>query len=485
MDENDRTAPTGAERADGPTAPAPVPPAAHAEARLRAADPAAGAVPDVVALRAAVDAARAEAPAADELAARRARRWTGWPARVAGVAAAALLVGGGGGYAVGTAGAEPEPAADVITAGGSTSQVAPEMGAPVPGQAPMQESDARSGVATDMMWSGWGRTVFTSSGLSTDGGSHAAWGFDPAAVVTQEAVTAAAAALGVAGEPQQVGGAWTVGPNDGSAATVSINPDGTASLGYWDPSKDPFVCPAPETMATEDAPASDGGGTSGSAGTEAEERTEPAVVPEPEPCQTRDVGAAPQGDAATAVLRDALTALGIDPAGYEMVVESYDPAWTSVTGHQVLDGQRTGVTWTASLTGAGLQGLYGALAPVVELGDYPVVSPAEAVERLGDPRFGNGWSGPVRYLEGEGGAATSMPVEPVEPTVPGTPEPGAPIAWPVEEVTIVDARLGSALHTLPDGAAALLPTYELVSADGGVWTVLAVADDSLDMAPVR
>src|SRR5665648_682233 len=85
-----------------------------AVARLRAADPGAGVGPDTVALRSAVDERRAapDVPAdvPDELAARRSRRWTGWPAKIAGVAAAALVIGGGGGYAIGAAGDSPTPA---------------------------------------------------------------------------------------------------------------------------------------------------------------------------------------------------------------------------------------------------------------------------------------------------------------------------------------------------------------------------------------
>src|SRR5665648_389046 len=103
-----------------------------AVARLRAADPGAGVGPDTVALRSAVDERRAapDVPAdvPDELAARRSRRWTGWPAKIAGVAAAALVIGGGGGYASGAAGAGPAPAAAAISLqapGGALSGTAP------------------------------------------------------------------------------------------------------------------------------------------------------------------------------------------------------------------------------------------------------------------------------------------------------------------------------------------------------------------------
>src|SRR5690606_24884530 len=94
-----------------------------AVARLRAADPAAGAEPDVSALRATVDERRLAGATAgttaaprDDLAAARARRWSRW-APLAGAAAAALVIGTGGGYAIGAAGDAPEPAAGVITLG--------------------------------------------------------------------------------------------------------------------------------------------------------------------------------------------------------------------------------------------------------------------------------------------------------------------------------------------------------------------------------
>lgn len=505
MDENDRRTPddraearrpadsSSTTPAESPAVPvaAPAVPAGtspEAEARLRAADPAADVVPDAVALRAAVDAALARPSGADgpvpdgavvahdELAARRARRWTGWPARLAGAAAAALLVGGGGGYALGASGSEPAaPASDVISAGNAPApapMTAPEMAT---GAADAGGGALSSRVAgTDMAWSGWGRTVFTSSGLPTDGGSAQAWGFDPAAVVTQESVAAAATALGVAGEAELVDGVWGVGPRDGSGAAVTLYADGTATLNYYDPAKDPWSC-SPE-VATDPATTSEGEGSSGGA-------AEPSLGI-PEPCGERDLGAAPSGDAATGALRDALTALGQDPASYELVAEDYgDTTWTYVTAHHVLAGQRTGLTWSASLTGAGLQSLYGSLAPVVDLGEYGVVSPAEAVERLGDPRFGTAWGGPVRYLDGAEPAVTDMAAPP-SGEVPATPEPGGRFAWPVDEVTITDFRLGSALHALPTGAAALLPTYELISADGAVWTVLALTEDALDLGPV-
>ncbi|WP_223148439.1 hypothetical protein, partial [Actinotalea sp. JY-7885] len=329
---------------------------------------------------------------------------------------------------------------------------------------PLQAESGVGRMAADSLWVGAGRTVFTSQGLPTEAGVAPAWGLDASAVLTAEAVAAAAAALGVSGTPEQVDGTWSVGPRDGSGAGVTVHPDGMATLSYYDPAKDPWTCSAAAVDGT----------------------AEGEVTTLPAPCEPGDLGPAPSGDAAAAALRETLTALGEDSGAYEIVAEELgDEAWTHVTAHRVLDGLRTGLTWSASFSGAGMQSLYGSLAPLVDLGELAVVSPAEAVERLTDPRFGGGGGGSFRTLQGGAAVmAEPMPTELAPPSAPPALEPGAAIAWPVEEVKITDFRLGPALHLLPNGAAALLPTYELISDDGAVWTVLAVATEHLDLSPL-
>lgn len=435
-------------------------------ARLRAADVAGAAEPDLTALRVAVD-ERIAGPATDEVAARRARRWTGWPAKVAGVAAAALVVGGGGGYAIGAMGDEGPPAAAPITLqGGATGNAPTAAGGQETG--PMAATDsARGGGFGTAMWPGyWGHTLFTASDLSYAGGMAQAWAFDPAQVFTEQTVAALAVALGVPGSPSMSYGSWTVGPTDGTGPTVSMSPDGTATVNYYDPTKDPWSCPS----------------------TPIEQQADPgagASQPEPEPCTQRDLGAAPQGDAAVAQARDALAAIGLDPAAFELVTEDYgDQMWSSVSAYQVVDGQRSGITWGASFTGAGLQSLYGSLAPVASIGEYEVISPTAAVDRLNDPRFGAGMSGgPILAADGVGSAGGT--VEAVEPTLPPTAGTGVAIRWPVQQVTVVEARLGVALYSQPDGSALLVPTYELTGEDGSVWSVVAVADAELDFSAGR
>ncbi|MBE7699151.1 hypothetical protein H9623_02370 [Oerskovia sp. Sa1BUA8] len=466
--------------------------------RVRDADPAATATPDLSAIAAKDATVRAhlgeavppvtgspgeqdpatgatasgeDAEEVDELAVRRERRRRRVPlvgAVAAGVAG--VLAFGVGGYALGNAGG---------TSGGASAAVAD---APISLQeraagdqsAPAAPEGASSSAA-DARMSGLagfgGRTVFRSSGLGTEGASAPAWAYDAAGTFSAGTTAKVAAALGVAGEPRQEYGAWVVGANDGQGPTVSLQPDGTTSVSFNDPGKDPWAC---SVVVTPE---------SGSATTE--EMIDPQAG-----CGQPDLGPAPSADAAISASKDVLGSLDLDPAGFEYTTESYDTEGKvlAVTASQVVDGQRTGVVWSLTYSGAGLSSLYGSLAPTVSVGDYAVVSPSAAVERLGDPRFGS--PGFVAYARPAGTATTLegfatevAPAEPEVPTVPPTAGEGAAVSWPVAEVTITSARLGWAVHYQADGGALLVPSYELSDAEGNVWSVVAVVDDRLDFSP--
>lgn len=102
------------------------------------------------------------------------------------------------------------------------------------------------------------------------------------------------------------------------------------------------------------------------------------------------------------------------------------------------------------------------------LGSYPVVSETEAVERLGDPRFAGAVLGSASQ---EARPMTEAPV------------PGGPIAWPVEDVTIVSARLTEVRYAVADGTELLVPAYDLTDTEGRGWTVMAVDEELLDFGP--
>lgn len=469
--------------------------------RLRGADPAAGAEPDRASLEAAVRARRAEPD--DELAAARARRGraTWWP--VAAVAASALLFGTAG-YAVGTGdGGSSVPAGAVITLGQSGTGQAGTTGMAAPESA-MGAADSKLSSSVMGPWYG-GRTVFTAVGLPDEAGSAQAWTFDPAEVFTAQTADRLAAALGLAGTAELVDGAWAVGPVDGSGPSLQLQPDGLASVNYYDPGLDPYACGSDQLQGVEPGSTGDGD-TDSSTGTSDPATApgtgvEPDAMPLPEPPQscTTTIGPAPQGDAAVAKARDLIGAFGLDASAFEY--ETSDSGMTElayVAAYQVLDGQRTGSVWNLSLVGDGVQSLYGSIAPIVSLGSYGVVSATEAVARLADPRFGASYGGPVLYAAREAvpadgmssglGSAESSVAPEIAPaperTVPPTADPGSAIAWPVYEVALTSSRLGLTMYTQPDGSTVLLPAYELTSDDGQVWSVMAVTETQLDLSPV-
>ncbi|TNC16930.1 hypothetical protein FHE66_12825 [Georgenia sp. 311] len=424
----------------------------EALARLRAADPAAGAEPDAERL-----AERTAEHRGDELAARRERRTPRWAA-VAAVAAGALVVGGAG-FGIGRAATDaPAPQA-------GTGQVATTPETMAGG------GEARA--SADMSFSGGmgGRTTFTAQGLGDERSTAAAWALDAAGTVSAETASRAAEVLGVEGEPRQEGG-WIVGPVDGNGPTVEIGNDGNASVWFYDPAIDELLTdvePMPLPEPAEGSAAEEGmSSSSGDAG-----------VPDVAPAEP--TGEGPEADAATdgpgAVLRETLAALGVDAEAAEYEVQ---PHWSggelqSVVAHQTAGGARTGLMWNAEVAGDRVYTLSGPLAPLVPLGDYEVVSPTEAVARLGDPRFGGSevWRDDVmRIMPAPDERDWNAP-----PAAP--PAAGDPIPWSVTDVTITAAELGLIEHWTDGDAALLLPAYELSDADGRTWRVLAVADEQL------
>lgn len=427
----------------------------EAFARLRASDPAAGAELDRDRLRHEVD-RRITAPAEGGDAVvlplrRRPARWLQVAAAVAGVA----VVGGAGFWA--GRGSDP-----TVTAAAPAISLEQQTAS---GQS--LAADAAPGTSDLRMWSP-GRVVFTAAdSLGDEAGSARAWGLDAQAVYSADTVSRVAAALGVTGDPVQQDGSWLIGAQDGTGPSVSIYSDGTASVSYYDPSRDPWNCTA--TPAAESGSADDAG----------EMSIDPVV-----PCEPQG-GTAPSGDDALAALRDAMTAVGVDPADFQFgEPESYDGPSTYVTAERVVDGQATGLQWSATVVADGLQSLNGQLAPLVELGEYDVIGATSGVQRMADPRFGSGYSGvmPLATADGpavreDGASSSAAPAE--SSTTPPTVQPGSPIDWPVERVTITEARLGLSQVTQSDGSVLLAPAYEFTGDDGGTWGVIAVADSAL------
>ena len=436
--------------------------------RLRAADPAAGVEPragfaDEVVAQAAADAtgeqpgeaAPSETPPVADLAAERARRRNRW-LTVAAVAASVLIVGGAG-YAVGAtttgtstvAGGAAPPISLQSGVGAATEQGVPQTDASA-GAPESNKMSAGSGATDRMLPYGYGRNDFSASGLSTEEGTATAYAYDARSASNAETVGALAVALGLQGQPELKDGGWVVGLQDGTEASLWVGLDGTLSFSYWDPQLNPWQC-APD-----------------------------ATVCEP-------TGTPPGEAAAIDALRSLISSTGRDPGAFEFASEVYEGSPTrTAQAWPLIDGQRTDQGWYLELAEDGIVNASGSLAETVQLGDYPIVSEQEAFERLSDPRFGAQVTA-IPFAAQEAKAADAdQPVEWVPPTEPpAIPSDGTALSWPVNDVEIVDARLGLATHWQPDGSVLLVPAYEFTDAAGGTWSVIAVADAKLDFAATQ
>lgn len=434
---------------------------------LSGGDPAAATEPDLTVIKAKVDAAIAAPPTvaagtapegtpgrvgdtavvdlAAQRATRRAPRWLQVAAAAVGVVAV-----GSGAFLAGQHSSTGPVTADVPATSqeGGVVALAPAGPGTADGFSTARGTSSVQNAAAADYFTSFGRTVFVSAGLSDATSSGPAWGFDAAASFSAETAARLAAAFGVSGDPVLDYGSWHVGSADWTAAAVDLYSDGLTSFYFSDPALSPW----------------------------AEGATTSAVTAE----------------VATAALTDAMTALGVDPADYQITADAgQDPLVTTVSATPLVNGEQGDSAWSATVTTAGLADLNGTLATLVDLGTYDVVSPQVAVDRLGDARFGATRSfGADDDLAVE--MARDMTVDPAGaaddpaalPTLPGAATPGASFAWPVSNVTIITAELGTGTYYQPDGSVALLPTYTLTGADGSGWTVVAVADAHLDFTSV-
>lgn len=301
--------------------------------------------------------------------------------------------------------------------------------------------------------------------------------FPAEATVDAAAVAELASALGVVGDPvpgtgrDGDGALWRVGPDDGSAPSVTVIDDGQLSWYYssaW--ALQPGIEPC-EAVISED-------------GEVTEERCPEPVVPE----------GVPTAAEAEQRVAELLTELGVDRESVEF--ETYADEWSaSVT----VWSSRDGIRWPmASGFGFGadaaLMWANGYLAEPVPAGPYPLVDLETAIARLDEQ--GRWWGGlsttplPVDDVTGDettGDETTGDDVTGEESTgdQPLPTEPGEPGEFVEPEpivATLVDVRADLWWVWDTDGTVWLLPAYTFTDTEGIDHTVPAVTDEFITFA---
>ncbi|MFK5635085.1 hypothetical protein [Ornithinimicrobium sp. LYQ103] len=464
----------------------------EALARLQASDPATGSHPDLHSLRgriaqkapASLGSERATALSDDTLQGPRVR--APW---VAAAAIAAFAVGGGG-YAVGAATAPGD--GGVVAGQGSATDEASSTGGPVgdstggvvtgeaerlgdPSSTEAMGGDAGSGAAYDP---GPVRLV-AGEGLPTERGTG-----EVRVVVSdadpEEFLDAWADRLGLEGTPLTpddeagwFGQNGLVDAESGRMVSVSADGSGPLTFSYEDMYGSPYCGDMYAEMSGQDL----------ALAKEEWSRGVGADIPFPDSERCRDLeGARPADEQALASATDFLTTTGLDLDSYALSVAEWDdPAGSIVTvvGTLTGTGALTGEQLNVQVGPEGVFSAWGSTGELTSLGDYPVISAAEAVERYGQREFTNDYGVMIAEDTTVGGDATSLPAPEFTFPDPVPLEPGSPIPLLLMDKVVTGAELVRGMLWSPTGGQLEVPVWKLMTPDGMHYTVLAVAEEGI------
>lgn len=472
--------------------------------RLRLSDPAKGSHPDLHSLRALVAQKAPASQGSDEVTRvhddpLRAPRAIGpW---IAAAAVAAIGMGGGG-YALGAQQAEPAPQVAVGPASSGQENVGPaeqrDADGPVdvdPGEPGLAEGLGQDGEG------GWAESapMGGEEGMTEEYAEDMGMAYDPGPVRLvageglptgpgtgevraltsdqdpQELVDRLVEALGMDPRPMPEDGEWNyyghgaVDPVTGEVVQAGVE-SGPLSFHYESMFTGEWCTSMFEGLEEEDLVVirEDWARSYGP----------DMPLPGPESCRTPE-GPAPSEEEAKAMAAEFFATAGIDTAGYTVEVYA-DDTQSSVNLEYWPEGMEYGQLNLSAVVGPeGVTSAYGNVGEFTSLGDYPVITAAEAVERFGTREWGMDHYVSIAedyapYLEGE----TSMPVYDVPEPV--TLAPGDRIPVLMKDKTVTGAELVQGSLPTHTGGTIEVPVWKLLTADGMHYPVLALAEEALD-----
>ena len=404
--------------------------------------------------------------------------------------------------------------------GGATTERAPAAAVPAGGVA----ADSKMAIApTNFVYDGQ---------LPALDGNASSWFFAGGQQPDPQRIAKLAASLGVQGDvrslPQDQGGGWAVGPEDYSGPVLTVGADGM--LSWWLSSGQTAATSGCAIAAGTVAPDAGSSAGAGPAVVAPPAETAPPVetpppanaatpVPVQPPVADCPVPQPPPGvptkDEALAKAKQLFASWGYDVNSYQFD-DPYADEWNaSVNASLLVGGMKAPITLSVGFGGNGVVTYAaGTLAVPQQGSDYPTVGAAKGLERLKTQQF--------QYLGigGGGGGVMKAATDQVAPqtavagTAVATPAVGAPGVATVAPVCLPDAPKPTTDSTAPvdanattpaivncgpvnpepmtvtlnsvkrdltmvwdtDGTIWLLPAYTFGSADGGAYTVIAVAD---------
>ena len=372
-----------------------------------------------------------------------------------------------------------------------------------------------SGAAVDSKMAVFGPTEFIYDGalpaLDAPAGS---WFFPTGQQPDLGRVAKLAAALGVRGDvrtlPAEQGGGWAVGPEDYSAPVLTVGSDGM--LNWW--------LSAPQTSisgvacGTAVSAVAPGTGTDFSGSSETTVGVAPGVATKASVgAPTTDVVVAPDAtdqatnvpdcptpqpppgvptkDEALAKAKQLFAAWGYDVNSYQFD-DPYADEWSaSVNASLLLDGMKAPIMLSVGFGENGsVTYASGYLADPQRGADYPTIGAAAALERLKNqqnqptPYIGVDAPG-VRTAIDDGTVSSGAGV--ATPAIAPCSDAGAatdcgPVSSEPVTVHLNSVKPDLTMQWATDNTIWLLPAYTFGTADGGMYTVLAVDDAYIQQA---
>lgn len=205
--------------------------------------------------------------------------------------------------------------------------------------------------------------------------------------------------------------------------------------------------------------------------------------PTPESCDPI-TGDRPTDDQAKAVASNFFTDAGVDVSGYTFNAFHDDGTSKMVmVDAQPSDGAGTGDLMLSATVGPdGVVNAYGSVGEMTSLGEYPVISAAEAVERYGTREFSMDYG--VTIAE-EYQMWTEEDWEEFQPPEYTLPEnrplaPGDKIPMLLKDKVVTGAELVRGTMWTQTSGSVEVPVWKLTTGDGTYYTVLALAEEALE-----
>lgn len=353
--------------------------------------------------------------------------------------------------------------------------------------------------------------------LTTEGGSGGVYQLRRIGT-PEEVLVDMAEQFGVDGAVEQTSyfdPAWpsyVVGPEDGSAPSITVTWSGTGNWWYSNPEVYPEPVCSLVDYETEN-------------GTQQFEECVAPEIPASESLAPSEAEAQAQAAELFAVM-----GLEVEPAAVRVTADAWQ---TTAIANLVVDGVATAIDYSVAWSPLGeIAWASGHSIEVVDRGDFGTVSATAAVDRLNDGRWygagGPDYQGGMGILAAESGlardaapatggpdAAVSSSAEEPAPTEPGAVEPVAPIEQPVAptepaqptDEPIVDPLVEPTTEPAPlpepqqvtvtvdsaeatllllwdaDGNAWLVPGYALQHPDGFWNTIVSLVEGVIELPP--